>query len=119
MLGIDYMPPRNPLTAAPPFEVEVSLKALGANIRTARLRRGLSAEVVAQKIGVTRQTVADAERGKPTTAIAVYAGLLWALGLVGQLAEVASPLTDEEGRALAMQHEPKRARSREVLDNDF
>ena len=110
---------RNPLVAAPPFPVETALTVLGANIRTARLRRRLSAEAIAQKIGVSRQTVAEAERGNPSTAIAVYVGLLWALGLVEQLADVASPATDEVGRALAMQHEPKRARSREVLDNDF
>lgn len=110
---------RNPLIASPPFEVERALKALGANIRTARVRRRMSAQALAQKIGVTRQTIAEAERGKPSTAIAVYVGLLWALGLVDQLSAVASPLTDEEGAALARQHEPKRARTRESMDNDF
>jgi hypothetical protein len=32
------MAARNPLLAAPPYEVEQALKTLGANIRTARLR---------------------------------------------------------------------------------
>lgn len=113
------MSTRNPLASAPPYAVEMSLKTLGASIRTARVRRGISAGAIAQKIGVTRQTVAEAERGNPTTAVVVYAGLLWALGMVEQLASVAGPESDEEGRALAMRREPKRARTREVLDNDF
>jgi DNA-binding XRE family transcriptional regulator len=113
------MTARNSLTMAPPYEVEAALKTLGANIRTARLRRGLTADELGQKIGVHRQTVADAERGKPTTAVAVYAGLLWSLGLVAQLAEVAGPAADPEGQALALAREPKRARRTSILDNDF
>ena len=113
------MAARNALTTAPPYEVEAALKKLGANIRTARLRRGLTADELGQKIGIHRQTVADAERGKPTTAVAVYAGLLWSLGLVAQLAEVASPAADLEGQTLALAREPKRARRTSVLDNDF
>ena len=113
------MTARNALTTAPPYEVETALKKLGANIRTARLRRGLTADELGQKIGIHRQTVADAERGKPTTAVAVYAGLLWSLGLVAQLAEVASPAADLEGQILALAREPKRARRTTILDNDF
>ncbi len=113
------MKARNSLTAAPPYPVETALKSLGANIRTARLRRGLTAQELAQRIGVGRDTVAEAERGKPATAAAVYAGLLWALGLVDQLTEVADPARDVEGSTLAMAREKKRARPKETLDNDF
>jgi DNA-binding XRE family transcriptional regulator len=109
----------NQLVTAPPYPVEAALKALGANIRTARIRRGLSASELASKIGVERHTVADAEKGSPSTAVAVYAGLLWVLGLVDQLAAVADPINDAEGQALAMSREPKRARRTETLDNDF
>ena len=113
------MAARNPLLTAPPYPVESALKTLGANLRTARLRRGLSAQAVAERIGVGRFTVGDAERGKPSTAIAVYVAMLWALGLADQLATLADPAADKEGLALAMSREPKRARPRETLDNDF
>jgi transcriptional regulator with XRE-family HTH domain len=113
------MSKRNGLLAAPPYPVETALKALGANIRTARLRRRLSAEDLARRIGVERHTVADAEKGKVSTAAGVYVALLWALGLVEQLAPVAAPDADEEGKALALAREPKRAAHREALDNDF
>ena len=110
---------RNALLAAPPYEVEQALKTLGANIRTARLRRNLSIVEVAAKIGVDRHVVGDAERGKASTGIAIYAGLLWALGLTGQLARVADPLADEEGLILARNRDRAKAGSRKVLDNDF
>jgi DNA-binding XRE family transcriptional regulator len=113
------MAARNLVTTTPPYPVEIALRTLGNNIRTARVRRGLSAQDLGKKIGVGRDTVAEAEKGKPSTAIAVYVGLLWALGMVEQLAAVADPATDEEGRTLAMAREPKRARRAEALDNDF
>ena len=113
------MSARNPLLAAPPYQVEQALKTLGANLRTARLRRNLSIEDIAEKIGVGRHVVADAEKGKPSTGIAIYAGLLWALGLAEQLARVADPDADEEGRLLARQRERVHARSPRAIDNDF
>jgi transcriptional regulator with XRE-family HTH domain len=113
------MAARNPLLAAPPYQVEQALKALGANLRTARLRRNLSIEEVAAKIGAGRHVVADAEKGKPSTGIAIYAGLLWAFGLTEQLARIADPDADEEGRLLAQRSERVHARSPKAINNDF
>jgi DNA-binding XRE family transcriptional regulator len=96
------MAARNPLITAPPYPVETALKTLGANLRTARVRRGLSAHDLGSKVGIDRRTVTDAEKGKPSTAVAVYVGLLWALGLVDLLTAVADPRADAVGRALAL-----------------
>jgi DNA-binding XRE family transcriptional regulator len=113
------MKARNPLLGAPPYQVEQSLRKLGADLRTARLRRSLTAEEAAKKIGTSRFAVADAEKGKPSTSVAVYAALLWAYGLIDGLAEVADPANDEEGARLALAREPMRARHRRNLSNDF
>lgn len=113
------MAARNRLLAAPPYEVEQALKTLGANIRTARLRRNLSLAELAAKIGVDRHVIGDAERGKPSTGIAIYAGLLWAMGLANQLDRVADPLSDDEGLTLAKTRSRDKAGGRRVLDNDF
>lgn len=113
------MSARNPLLAAPPYQVEQTLKTLGGNLRTARLRRNLSLEDAAAKIGVGRHVVADAEKGKPSTGIAIYAGLLWVFDLIEQLEKVADPYTDEEGRLLAKRDERINAGSPKALDNDF
>jgi transcriptional regulator with XRE-family HTH domain len=110
---------RNVLLGAPPHEVERSLKKLGADLRTARLRRNLAAEEVAQKIGTSRFAVADAERGKPSTSVAVYAALLWVYGLADRLGDLADPGTDAEGAQLALLRTPLRARHRKSLSNDF
>lgn len=85
---------RNALLTAIPFPVEQNLTRLGASLKTARLRRNLSLESVAAKIGTNRRVIADAEKGKPTTGIAIYAALLWAYGLLPQLGDVAAPERD-------------------------
>lgn len=113
------MTARNKLITAPPYAVEQTLKRLGANLRTARLRRNLTIEDMAEKIGTGQRAVADAEKGKPSTGIAVYAAMLWALDLLDQLTEVATPERDEEGQTLALSRERERARPGIGLDNDF
>ena len=113
------MTARNKLLIAPPFAVEQSLKRLGADLRTARLRRNLTIEDVAQKIGAGPRAVADAEKGKPSTGIVTYVALLWTLGLLSQLDEVARPENDAEGQALALSSERARARMKTGLSNDF
>ncbi|WP_029009860.1 helix-turn-helix domain-containing protein [Azospirillum halopraeferens] len=111
---------RNPLLTAPPYAVEQSLKRLGADLRTARLRRNLSVRDVAQKIGTGPRAVQDAEKGKPSTSAAVYAALLWTFDLLGQLDAVAAPDRDEEGKILASARDRQRARrSGGSLSDDF
>jgi transcriptional regulator with XRE-family HTH domain len=110
---------RNALLAAIPFPVEQSLRRLGASLKTARLRRNLSLESVAEKIGTNRRVIADAENGKPTTGIAIYAALLWAYGLLLQLDDVATPERDREGLTLSNLRERTRARIGTGLDDDF
>jgi transcriptional regulator with XRE-family HTH domain len=113
------MTARNKLLTAPPYAVEQTLKRFGANLRTARLRRNLTIEDMAQKIGTGPRAIADAEKGKPSTGIAVYAAMLWALDLLNQLDEVATPEKDDEGQALALARERSRARPKMGSDNDF
>ncbi len=110
---------RSKITDAPPAAVEDALKRLGRNIRTARLRRRLRIEDVADRLGVSRYTVADLEKGKPGTSIAAYAGALWALSLIDQMRDLADPDRDEEGKALEGARSPKTAPRRRTLDNDF
>lgn len=113
------MSARNPLLAAPPYPVEQALKSLGAKLRIARLRRNLTIQEVAEKIGTGIRAVADAEKGKASTGIAVYVALLWAFDLLSHLEEVADPGKDEEGLALELARGRTRARGVGGLDNDF
>lgn len=113
------MPPRSQLTEAPPYAVEYAIKKLGANLRTARLRRNITLADMAAKLGVSRFVVADAERGKVTTNVAVYVGALWAMNLLSHLETVADPAHDEEGLALSVFDDRERARQQGGLSNDF
>lgn len=113
------MTARNKLLTTPPYAVEQSLKRLGTDLRTARLRRNLTIDDVASKIGTGPRAVSDAEKGKPSTSIAVYTAMLWALDLLRQLDEVARPENDAEGQTLALANERGRARAKTELSNDF
>ena len=106
------MAKKNPLLTAPPYPIEQTLKRMGANLRTARLRRNLTINDMAEKIGAGRRAIAEAEKGKPSTGIAVYAALLWAMDMLDQISEVAECSQDEErGQRLALSHEPCRTRT--------
>lgn len=110
---------RNILSNTPPYAVEKSIKSLGENLKTARLRRGLSRQDVADKIGTGIRVIRDAEQGKPTTSVVVYMALLWAYDLLQSVDDVANPLKDEIGLRLDEMKKPQRSKARKVLDNDF
>ena len=113
------MPKKNTLTQAPPYAVEQAIQRLGANLRTARLRRNLTIEDVAEKIGTGPRALSAAERGKITTGIAVYAALLWTYDLLGPMQQLADPATDETGLAMSTRRERARAGKPEEFDNEF
>lgn len=110
---------RNKLQTAPPFPVERALKRLGANLRTARVRRNLTIEDAAGRIGTGPRAVMDAEKGKASTGIAVYSALLWLYDLLQPLEEIADPSEDKEGLSLEAAKRRTRARKSAGLDNDF
>lgn len=114
------MAKKNLLLTNLPFPVEDCLKRLGANLKTARLRRNLTIKEMAEKIGTGRKAVTEAEKGNPSSGIAVYAALLWAMDLLNPMTDIADPTKDQEGQRLASSREPGRARhSKQDLDNDF
>jgi len=71
---------------------------LGENIRLARLRRRLSAEMVAERAGVSRVTLHKIEQGTPSVAMGSYFMVLHVLGLEQGFMELASD--DPFGRRL-------------------
>jgi transcriptional regulator with XRE-family HTH domain len=113
------MPRVSKISKSPPAAVEDILNRLGRNIRTARLRRKLSMEELAERVGISRYVLADIEKGKPTTAIAAYLGTLWALGLLWNMQEVADPDRDQEGKILERARSPKTAPKRKTINDDF
>lgn len=111
------MAKKNPLFKNAPSAVKSALTMFGENLRIARRRRGLSAQKVADKLGVGVRSVTDAEKGKPTTAVSTYLGLLWVYDLLSGMKNVAAPMEDVEG--LRLEAVRKKRPIKSELDNDF
>ena len=86
------------------------LTQMGEQIRLARLRRHLTAELVAERAGISRVTLSNIEKGSPSVAIGSYAAVLHALnGMDKDLLLVARD--DELGRKLLDLELPTRRRA--------
>ena len=65
------------------------MQTLGENIHLARLRRDLTSEQVAERAGISRNTLIKIERGDEGVAIGMYLRVLIALGLQDDLLLIA------------------------------
>ena len=75
------------------------LEQMGLQIKYARLRRKISAEIVAERAGISRATLCAIEKGSPSVAMGFYAAVLHALNYMDKdLLLVAKD--DELGRKL-------------------
>jgi len=80
-------------------ETEKILSQMGEQIKHARLRRKISAELVAERAGISRATLVSIEKGSPSVAMGCYAAVLHALNYMDRdLLLVAKD--DELGRKL-------------------
>lgn len=66
------------------------LEQMGEQIQLARLRRKLTAQLIAERAGISRQTLSEIEKGSPSVSMGAYAAVLHALnGLDADLLLVA------------------------------
>lgn len=113
------IPPRATITNSPPDEVSDVLRRFGNNLRTARLRRRLRIQDIADRIGASRSTVTNVENGKPGVSGAAYFGVLWSLGLLSDADYLADPDRDEEGKIRQSARFPSQAPRLQPLRDDF
>ncbi len=113
------MPKQNITEDAAPVALVEAVQALGERIRLARQRRQLRQVDLAAKAGIPTRTLRRVEGGELGTGLGVYAAVLWALGLLEDLAAVADPDTDAVGRTLEAAHRGERVRPDAGLDDEF
>ena len=84
----------------PPLLPRVSrlLRGYGENLKLARLRRRYSAEMVAQRAGISRKTLSRVEKGDSAVALGIYARVMQALRLEQDLEKLG--VDDPLGRKL-------------------
>ena len=93
-----------------PIPVTRALRKLGHDIRDARRRRRIPVAILAERVSISRITLNKAEKGDPGVSMGTYATILFALGMIDRLADVADPRHDAVGRELEEEHLPQRIR---------
>ena len=96
--------------AAIAVPVARALRKLGHDIRDARRRRRIPVAILAERASISRTTLHKAEKGDPGVSLGTYATVLFALGMVDRLADVADPRHDALGLALEEENLPERIR---------
>lgn len=93
-----------------PIPVRRALRKLGQDIRDARLRRRIPTEILAQRASISRMTLYKIENGDPNVSMESYATVLFVLGLIDRVSELADASEDTLGRQLEEERLPKRVR---------
>lgn len=95
--------------ALPP-KVRKSLKKLGEDLRTARLRRNITVAQLAERAGVSPGTILRLENGDPGVGMGTLTLAVWLLGLNDRMMQLADETKDDLGLALEAEQRRKRAR---------
>lgn len=95
---------------AHPLPVIRALRKLGSDIRDARRRRRIPSAILAERAGIGRMTLFRIEKGDPSVFCGGYASVLFSLGMIDRLADIADARFDAVGRELEEERLPKRIR---------
>jgi len=93
-----------------PFPVKRALKKLGQDLRDARKRRRITMELAAERAAISRATLTKIEKGDGGVSLGAYAKVLFILGMIERLVELADPTFDTLGMGLEADNLPQRIR---------
>jgi transcriptional regulator with XRE-family HTH domain len=94
-----------------PFRTRQAAIDLGDHLRTWRKMQRLTAQQVAERAGINRNTLSRLERGEATVGLDVVLDVARALGILDELVAATDPYNTSLGRARADQALPKRVRN--------
>ncbi len=86
------------------------LRKLGQDIRDARLRHRISTEIMAERASISRMTLYNAEKGDVNVSMGTYVTILFVLGMLERVSNLADAGEDLLGRQLDEERLPKRIR---------
>ncbi len=95
-----------------PLPVKRSLKKFGTDMRIARIKRGFTVEMMAERMGVHRSTYSKMEKGDPMVGLGAYAMALFVLGFDTPLGDIIDQRSDDIGLLLNIEQLPKRVRTK-------
>jgi hypothetical protein len=93
-----------------PVPVARAVRKLGHDIRDARRRRRIPVAIMAQRASISRTTLNKMEKGDSGVSLGSYATVLFVLGMVDRIADLADPKHDAVGLELEEEHLPQRIR---------
>jgi transcriptional regulator with XRE-family HTH domain len=93
-----------------PFPVRRALKKLGGDLRDARKRRRIPMQLAAERASISRATLTKIEKGDEGVSLGAYAKVMFILGMVQKLTELADQKFDELGLDIEAENLPKRIR---------
>ena len=94
-----------------PARSRIAARTMGEHLTAWRKLQGLTAEQVADRVGVTRDTLRKLEKGDPTVGFGVFVDVARVLGTLDEVVKALDPYETDLGRARADQALPKRVRS--------
>ncbi len=92
------------------YKIDRELATLGAHVHGWRMVLGLTAQQVAERADITRDTLRKIESGNPGVTFSSVAQVLRALGVLDKTVEAIDPLASDIGRLRAANLTKKRAR---------
>lgn len=102
--------PKSTHHSAAPNPVRRALRKLGQDIRDARLRRRIPTEILAERASISRMTLYNVENGDVRVSMGTYATILFVLGMIDRVGNLADASEDMLGRQLEEERLPKRIR---------
>ena len=93
-----------------PIPASRALRKLGEDLKDARKRRRITTKLAAERAGISRTTLTKIERGDGGVSMGAYAKVLFILGLISHLADMADVRFDKLGQTLEAEHLPQRVR---------
>ena len=97
-------------TSVIPIPVNKALKKLGADLKEARIKRRLTMALVEERAGITHITLTKVEKGDSGVSMGIYAKVMFVLGLIDNLYNLADPDCDTVGKIYDKDNLPQRVR---------